>query len=734
MYHLDNKSGVTKMPEVDEVLSPTPLFFSERKDAISWPGADWFNIVQLELLNILMAAGINPEKGKFNQIATAIIRMRETGKVYDSPEEGVDPIDGVQDGYYYNVLSQDDNLVYDLYKNAAGVPFFVGKSTPSADFVQSIAELVRLASQNQDVTHDLVDADGFSLWRLYASGVFGTLKSLVSPQGLYLDALSFFQNETGGGVKYQDPDAFDIEIISPDGVVAPKALQGEGKFTTGYAPGIWFRLQDPEGFYKNIIDENGNVIGQSAVPDALDLVAHDALNRAYSQNVRSRYNASVQRLVSGLNHLIIYSQSLGTQQEGWPALSKTPVEGFDNLMLGDSIRPSSRTNPAFVPLGEAILKPLHAVVQTSSGDALMTDAQVSALASGSVNEGEGGVAIANGLRRLWLQRNCLERDITRRFVLSSTGVNGRSIEQLSKGVTPELYQRPLQAVQQVKALADQLDVTYSIGAIIWIQGEWNYLQIAGSNDKDAYKTKLERLYNNIVDDMARGIADQKAPPAIFMYQTGAGYTRDDAELSIGMAQWEFCKEHDNAYLVTPAYPFPDKGGHLGPNGYRWMDMQFAKVMHLVLNEGQGWEPLGPIKIILIGRELFVFYHVPSPPLQFRPAYVQNVSKMYVDRGFKITDSTGAVSISSVEIVAATIIKISLGRDATGNVKLWYGDQTTHSGNGNVYDSDGFNALDDFVYEEGTGQYTSENIPELVGRPYPLNNASVQFCLSVPYGE
>ncbi|MEI4896175.1 hypothetical protein Q8G71_33285, partial [Klebsiella pneumoniae] len=113
----------------------------------------------------------------------------------------------------------------------------------------------------------------------------------------------------------------------------------------------WLNLEDEEGFFKALTDRDGELIGVKDTPvESLNLTAADAQNKAYSQNVRSRYNAAVQRLVTGLIHLLIYSQSLGTQQEGWPALSQTPVKGFDNLMLGDSIRPASRTDPAFAPL------------------------------------------------------------------------------------------------------------------------------------------------------------------------------------------------------------------------------------------------------------------------------------------------------------------------------------------------------------------------------------------------
>ncbi|MCV9099266.1 phage tail protein, partial [Escherichia coli] len=39
---------------------------------ITWPGMDWFNIVQAELLNTLEEAGIQPDKTKLNQLALSI--------------------------------------------------------------------------------------------------------------------------------------------------------------------------------------------------------------------------------------------------------------------------------------------------------------------------------------------------------------------------------------------------------------------------------------------------------------------------------------------------------------------------------------------------------------------------------------------------------------------------------------------------------------------------------------
>ncbi|APB46410.1 hypothetical protein AGF18_21665 [Klebsiella oxytoca] len=74
MYHLDNTSGVPEMPEPKDTQTISPRWFgeSEEQGGISWPGADWFNIVQAELLAILYKAGLSPDKSKYDQLAHAI--------------------------------------------------------------------------------------------------------------------------------------------------------------------------------------------------------------------------------------------------------------------------------------------------------------------------------------------------------------------------------------------------------------------------------------------------------------------------------------------------------------------------------------------------------------------------------------------------------------------------------------------------------------------------------------
>jgi len=51
-----------------------------------------------------------------------------TGKLYDTPEAGVDPVKGVADGSYFNVRSPDDDSYLAEYQNIGGVPTPTGMS------------------------------------------------------------------------------------------------------------------------------------------------------------------------------------------------------------------------------------------------------------------------------------------------------------------------------------------------------------------------------------------------------------------------------------------------------------------------------------------------------------------------------------------------------------------------------------------------------------------------------
>ncbi len=127
--------------------------------------------------------------------------------------------------------------------------------------------------------------------------------------------------------------------------------------------------------------------------------------------------------------------------------------------------------------------------------------------------------------------------------------------------------------------------------------------------------------------------------------------------------------------------------------------------------------------------------MPVPPLKFTLPYVVNTATDYSGKGFRITDSAGSVSISSISIVSDTVVEIVPARaidEATAHV--WYAPKTTFNGCGCLTDSDDALARENYTYAAGTGMYASADIPALVGKPYPLANWAVAFHLPVGYEE
>lgn len=83
MFHLDNNSGISSMPPAGAVESSAPRWFTEGGGGTpaSYPGAAWFNIIQAELLNVLSAYGVAPDKADLTQLKKAIeeaIRQKAT--------------------------------------------------------------------------------------------------------------------------------------------------------------------------------------------------------------------------------------------------------------------------------------------------------------------------------------------------------------------------------------------------------------------------------------------------------------------------------------------------------------------------------------------------------------------------------------------------------------------------------------------------------------------------------
>ena len=547
--------------------------------------------------------------------------------------------------------------------------------------------------------------------------------------------LALFQISPLDGFTFLDDLGFPAAVINRDGLTTSaievsSALRIEPLPASVGVGGLVFA--DELGFVgKFRISSSGEPVfsgGQGS--DAAEIAARSNRALALTAEYRQGLNTSTAVFGWAYNHILVYGQSLATGMECWPA--KTLLGMADVLMLGQSVRPnggSTVTTPQ--PLGDAVLRTAVATVQNENTGALYSPAQVAALPAGDFALGEEpGLAGAIFARQLYLQHRGRNADPERKFVVSNLSVPGKTVEQLSKGASPELFNRMPVYAQAVKAAATAANGDYGVPAVLYLQGEYNYRpDYGGATDKATFKARTLKLFQDISASVA-AISGQTAPPAFITYQSGGAFTSDASDLSIGQAQLEMAEENTGIFLAAPSYPVNDKGGHLTANGSRWLGCQMDKVLHEVVTLRRRWRPLSPIQVTARGKTILADFHVPCPPLQWQGGHVDdranNNAPVFANKGFTVIDAVGVVPIISVEIVADAVVAINLGRSLKGPAFLYYARSAEYDGHGNLCDSDPTVAPFNYEYSAGSGDYPAANIASLVGKPYPLWNWCVAF--------
>ncbi|XHR30951.1 MAG: hypothetical protein ACFUZC_10370 [Chthoniobacteraceae bacterium] len=427
--------------------------------------------------------------------------------------------------------------------------------------------------------------------------------------------------------------------------------------------------------------------------------ARNAENMRASQQIKKEINKDITGIDFDYNHIIFDGQSLSVGADSKIAISMTQEHG--NVMIGNKVAYDSTRAKIFSPLTGLGANDEHPIV-------------------GAVNLFKA------------LYEKQLNQKGNRVFIGSSCGSSGKAIEQLSKGAYINLWERVEGSMAAAKEISSKENKSYGIAALCWVQGETNY---SPSGDfaatKEGYKEKLKQFRDDFLKT-GMGISNQPNIPAFVTYQTSGAYTNDTNGLAIGMAQWELTQEVPGCYLATPSYPFTDYGGHLTANGYRWMGAQFGKVLDKVMVRREKWKPLSPIKAKREGRTLSIDFHVPEPPLVFDSPYIgRNKPELAKNKGFNVYDGNAEVRISSIRIVADTIVEIVCERDFVGDVYVRYASKLFFDGNGYLRDSDPAVSEDTYVFDPNCQQQRpDENIPDLVNKPYPLYNWCIAFNLKV----
>ncbi|HCA8513158.1 TPA: hypothetical protein MYI09_003950 [Klebsiella pneumoniae] len=624
------------------------------------------------------------------------------------------------------VRSTDGSSLADEYINNAGTLQPTGRKMPSQAAIQAVLDYISSLIATDDADSPLLTLNDEAGFRLAAFGLNAIQSNAMTAEYdefidgfVFRDSVGFVIQQIG------TPLLSSVDSVQP--VVEQQRLVTEAFSAESDADISGFVFRDSVGFV--LMNLNGEQSDQNN--DGIDDISRrNAANLAVAAAIRDEINTRIARPVYDYNILITDGQSLSNGVEGGAAMSKDIRPALNINMLGDSVRPKNENGSTFTPLNGAEIRPARAVVQDliapPDGGNLMTDEAVAALPRGANNFGE---TVDIGAMWMWREMQLQFRGLAtdeRKIVAVNCGVGGQIIERLSKGHSWGFYNRIISAVTQIKAIADAEGKTCGVVGFLYLGNEYNYDSTkGGATDRAEYRALLRKLIDDVITDTT-AITGQTEPPLTVLYQTSGSWTRDSTNMSIGEAQLDICAADANVMMASPAYAVTDKGGHLDANGYRWLGMQFGKVLHRAIDRRQNWRPLQPLSVTLSGTFLRADFLVWSPPLQFRSCYVGSSPTTYAAKGFRVTDDAGDVPVTRVDIVADTVVDITLGRETTGDVYLWYASQTGSNGNGNLFDSDTTVAVANYEFHEGTGQYPESNIPELVNRPYPLNNPCVAF--------
>ncbi|HFR4395243.1 TPA: hypothetical protein ACHVS7_001303 [Klebsiella pneumoniae] len=635
-------------------------------------------------------------------------------------------ITNIPDGSSTYYRSPDDSALAVEVINNAGTLQPTGRKMPSQAAIQAVLDYISSLIATDDADSPLLTLNDEAGFRLAAFGLNAIQSNAMTAEYdefidgfVFRDSVGFVIQQIG------TPLLSSVDSVQP--VVEQQRLVTEAFSAESDADISGFVFRDSVGFV--LMNLNGEQSDQNN--DGVDDISRrNAANLAAAAAARDEINTRIARPVYDYNILITDGQSLSNGTEGWAALSKDIRATLNINMLGDSVRPKNENGSTFTPLNGAEIRSARAVVQDliapPDGGNLMTDEAVAALPRGANNFGE---TVDIGAMWMWREMQLQFRGLAtdeRKIVAVNCGVGGQIIERLSKGHSWGFYNRIISAVTQIKAIADAEGKTCGVVGFLYLGNEYNYDSTkGGATDRAEYRALLRKLIDDVITDTT-AITGQTEPPLTVLYQTSGSWTRDSTNMSIGEAQLDICAADANVMMASPAYAVTDKGGHLDANGYRWLGMQFGKVLHRAIDRRQNWRPLQPLSVTLSGTFLRADFLVWSPPLQFRSCYVGSSPTTYAAKGFRVTDDAGDVPVTRVEIVADTVVDITLGRETTGDVYLWYASQTGSNGNGNLFDSDTTVAVANYEFHEGTGQYPESNIPELVNRPYPLNNPCVAF--------
>lgn len=403
---------------------------------------------------------------------------------------------------------------------------------------------------------------------------------------------------------------------------------------------------------------------QTSRPSSVNVEARPAVarDRAPRENSRLRRNG-VPTPPANWVGIVSTGQSLSVGAAGSPAISTT--QPSNNLKLRDD-----GPDPKYALDGSGVYSVVPLIEPFRGALAGWPGGEYPNNISGETPSSSMG----NEISALWFDRT--QNDYV--TVHSNVGWGGQCMRNIDRtDPMRRAYPGTLSEARTYTRLADAAGLSFIYGAVILTHGECD----AGN---PSYEAELYRLIVNYNEDLPAITGQTQSIPLLISQQSVI--TRPSGGSAV--AVWKAGIDHPGeVFCVGPKYQYQYAGDrlHMEAAGYRRLGVKYAEVFDLVVNQGQFWTPVQPNSAVRTDNVITVSFDVPNPPLAFDEDIHQTHQTVHTawanGRGFEVSDSTGELRISSVDLVSDNTVQITLANVPTGaNLMLRYA--FTQDGMGN----------------------------------------------------
>ncbi len=571
----------------------------------------------------------------------------------------------------------------------------------------------------------VLDPDGLVAWTADPA----VARTFSTAEGKEIDALCEVVQPSTDANAGVDRDGLATWYADGQGFIISggKLVVGDLVITPGSPDQLL--LVDPDGLV--IYDSADIVTGGDGSGTGSDAVyaARDAANVAYAMAGRNDLMPIVQQIERGkVNIILTYGQSLRRSSRGYPPLTTVQPAYSDTHVysFGQACRPADDDDTVYQPVTSAALYPLLAVCHYNNGT-LIDNAGLAAIGPDTAVPGESfSISAAYWLRQQCLAKWGVEEDADTPFVVLDCAVGGKSVAHLSKGATPNLYNRIPSGLTQIRDLPAFAGKEFRLVLVDWGQGENDYYEgLSGANpDAQKYQAAVQKLMDDIYADTLAIFNNGQKRPAVFIAQAGGAFTTDATNLHVGQAQLNLVTQVDGYFPTGPNYPVVNvPSAHPDNNGYRWLGQYCGRAWASVLVHGRRPNIVYPRRATWDAEtnEIIIDFMSTGGAISEGHPFDGFTPQVVANLGISAKYGSAVLTLSDVRLVGAMTVAAKLVTTPAGPPLVQIGTKALDNGYIGLRCASRMTSPETYTFIPNAGQDPAANVPTLVGKPYNLDD-------------